>query len=96
MYGGSALELSGGISVAEPFTISGDGNGVQSGALVNVGGNNTLTGAITLLGTTIRSDSGNLIVNAPDQRRRDQPRARRSPATAQLNGVVDHRSRAFR
>ena len=65
VYGGGALELVGGIVVAEPLTISGDGNSIQSGALVNVRGNNTLTGAITLLGTTLRSDAGTLTVTGP-------------------------------
>ena len=64
VYGGS-LALTGGISVAEPLTISGNGSSIRSGAIVNAGGNNTLTGAITLLGTTIRSDAGLLTIAAP-------------------------------
>ncbi len=66
VYHGASLELIGGISVAEPLLIGGDGaGGVQSGALVNVGGNNTYSGPITLLGTTIRSSAGNLNITGP-------------------------------
>ena len=64
LYGGS-LELLGGITVAERLLISGNGFGAGSGAIVNVGGNNTLTGNITLLGTTLRSNAGLLRVGGP-------------------------------
>jgi fibronectin-binding autotransporter adhesin len=64
VYAGASLELIGGITVPEPLTLSGDGIGVRSGALVNVSGNNTVTGAITLLGATLRSNSGLLTLGA--------------------------------
>ena len=55
---GAALSISGGITVAEPITIS--GTGISSGgAIVFTGGNNTYSGAITLGATsTIVSSSG--------------------------------------
>ncbi len=64
VYGG-ALELDGGISSAEPLKLYGDGSSVQSGAVVNVSGANTLTGAITLgANATLRSSSGLLFLGA--------------------------------
>jgi len=58
---GGALELQGGITVAgEALSLSGDGLSTN-GALRNISGNNTLTGAITLAAaTTIKSDADTL------------------------------------
>ena len=48
---GAALSISGGLTVAEPITIS--GTGISSGgAIVFTGGNNTYSGAITLGATS--------------------------------------------
>jgi autotransporter-associated beta strand protein len=56
---GGALELTGGLSVAEPLTLRGAGSSVQSGAIVSLGGNNTISGSTSLGGdATIRSESG--------------------------------------
>ncbi len=59
---GATLQLSGGISVGnEALTLIGVGTGaaLQDGALVNVAGNNTFGGALTLTGaTTINSAGG--------------------------------------
>jgi autotransporter-associated beta strand protein len=57
---GAALEVTGGIAVgAKALTLSGTGSG--SGALVNVAGDNTFAGAITLgADTTIGSSAGSL------------------------------------
>ncbi len=61
---GAALELAGGISFADE-TLTLTGSGISSGgALRNVSGNNTWTGAITLSGATrINSDSGTLTLD---------------------------------
>ncbi|HTJ79520.1 MAG TPA: autotransporter-associated beta strand repeat-containing protein [Rariglobus sp.] len=58
--GGATLQLTGGISPANAISIT--GNGVSgNGALENVSGNNTASGAITLTGDTrIQSDAGTL------------------------------------
>ncbi len=59
--GGATLELSGIITVANAITATGPGVG-GAGAIHNVGGNNTLSGAITETGaTTIAADSGTLL-----------------------------------
>lgn len=65
---GSYLSLSGGISVAEAFNLSGrQGDNIDSAHIVNTSGNNTLSGAITAsMGGNmynIQSDSGNLTVS---------------------------------
>ncbi|MDZ7615541.1 MAG: autotransporter-associated beta strand repeat-containing protein [Patescibacteria group bacterium] len=49
--GGAVLKLEGGITVAEPITITGSGIG-WSGALHNASGNNTWSGPITISGYT--------------------------------------------
>lgn len=63
---GAALELIGGITIgAESFTLAGTGVG-GTGALLNVGGNNTFGGALTLsAATTIGSAAGTLTLNGP-------------------------------
>ena len=48
---GSRLELSGGINVAEPISISGTGS--WQGALRSAGGNNTWSGPITISGSAV-------------------------------------------
>ncbi|QYM79384.1 autotransporter-associated beta strand repeat-containing protein [Horticoccus luteus] len=60
---GATLELAGGITIgAEALTLAGTGYG--SGALVNVSGNNSFGGAITLgANTTIGSADGQLTLN---------------------------------
>ena len=64
VYGGGSLELAGGISVAEPLTLGGDGATTHSGAIVNLGGSNILTAPISLLtGATLRAGAGTLNVN---------------------------------
>ena len=62
---GGTLTLRGGISSAEPLTLSGSGTQLseilKAGAVYNDGGNNTLSGAITLAGdTVVYSRAGNL------------------------------------
>ncbi len=60
---GGSLEVSGGITSAEPLVLNGAGQSSQSGAVVNVSGNNTLSGGITIgSGATLRSDAGLLTV----------------------------------
>lgn len=56
--GGGTLEVTGGISLAEPLSLEGFGANTQSGSVVSSTGANTLTGALVLNGaTTLRSDS---------------------------------------
>ncbi|MCS7227020.1 MAG: autotransporter-associated beta strand repeat-containing protein, partial [Gloeomargarita sp. SKYB31] len=55
---GARLEVSGGISVAEPITIAGHG-GNWAGALSSISGNNTWTGKITSNGARIGVTSAN-------------------------------------
>lgn len=63
---GGALELEGGLTIAEPFRLFGPGSSLQSGAIVNVSGDNTLTAPIQLVGAvTLRSKAGSLVINAP-------------------------------
>ncbi|MEY2536981.1 MAG: fibronectin-binding autotransporter adhesin [Verrucomicrobiota bacterium] len=61
---GGALQLQGDIMVnAEPLSLNGSGTSA-TGALRNISGNNTFTGAITLAGaTTIGSDAGSLTLS---------------------------------
>jgi fibronectin-binding autotransporter adhesin len=63
---GATLQLQGGISVgAETLTINGTGATGQNGALVNVSGNNSYAGVITLgSASTIDSDAGTLTLSA--------------------------------
>ena len=58
------LEISGGITSAEPLNLGGAGVGIQSGAVVNASGANTLSGniALGLAGATLRSDAGSLTI----------------------------------
>jgi fibronectin-binding autotransporter adhesin len=59
-----SLELLGGISVAEPLTLFGAGANGISGAVVNVSGSNTLSGAIAARqGATLQSNTGTLTVS---------------------------------
>jgi len=65
---GGTLTFRGGISTAEPLTLSGSGTSLSeianAGAVYNDGGNNTLSGAITLAGdTVIHSRAGNLALS---------------------------------
>jgi hypothetical protein len=65
---GGALGLQGNVTfTGDPVTISGNGAGVyDSGALVNVSGNNTWTGNITLGNTsTIGAEAGGLTISGP-------------------------------
>lgn len=62
---GGSLELANGISLAEPLNLNGLGASSLSGAVLNVSGVNTLTGAISLgSNTTLRSDAGTLALAA--------------------------------
>lgn len=62
VYTGASLELSNGISLAEPITLASTGV-ANAGGLRNKAGDNTLTGLLTLGTTTMRiaSDAGTLI-----------------------------------
>ncbi|RBP45144.1 putative secreted protein with PEP-CTERM sorting signal [Roseimicrobium gellanilyticum] len=56
----AALQLSGGITVSRTFSVGGHGEN-NDGAIRNLGGNNTMSGVITLLAPArIHSDSGTL------------------------------------
>lgn len=58
------LELQNGATLTNALTLSTMGTGAQDGALQNIAGTNTVSGAITLAGTTrLQSDSGTLNVN---------------------------------
>jgi len=60
---GATLELEGGISINNALTLNGTGVGNQ-GALLNVSGDNTVTGAITQgSSSTIGSNSGTLTIS---------------------------------
>ncbi len=64
IYGG-ALELAGGIFLAEPLSISRTDDSVFNGAIINVSGVNTLTGAIQLgANTALYSKAGSLNLGA--------------------------------
>ena len=53
---GAALQIQGGISVAEPMTITGTGGG--NGAIRSISGSNTISGLVTLTGASqIQSDA---------------------------------------
>lgn len=58
--GRARLELSGGITVAEPLTFSGGNN--SSRCLQNVSGSNVITGPMTLSGGRFGADSGTLVI----------------------------------
>ncbi|MEX2360504.1 MAG: autotransporter-associated beta strand repeat-containing protein, partial [Gammaproteobacteria bacterium] len=59
--GGAALELQGGITIADAITLNGDGGG--TGALRNVSDDNTVSGVITLgSATTIGTLGGSLTI----------------------------------
>lgn len=61
---GGSLEILGGVTVAEPFVLTGAGSNVQGGAITSVSGNNTLTGAIQFASSvTIHSTSGTLVIS---------------------------------
>jgi fibronectin-binding autotransporter adhesin len=58
---GATLQLQAGINVSNALKIAGTGASGSTGALENVSGSNTYSGAITLTGNTmISSDAGNL------------------------------------
>ena len=61
---GSELDLSGGISIASPFTsVNGTGT-TGNGAIVNIAGTNILTGPVTLAGnTTFGANAGQLTLS---------------------------------
>jgi fibronectin-binding autotransporter adhesin len=69
VFNGATLQLQGGISVgAETLSLTGNGASGQTGALVNVSGNNTYAGALTLgsgnsVGNTIASNAGLLTLS---------------------------------
>ncbi|MBP9181900.1 MAG: autotransporter-associated beta strand repeat-containing protein [Fuscovulum sp.] len=55
---GGALQLTGGITLAEAISVSGTGEGGTGGAIRSISGNNVITGAITLAGASrINSDA---------------------------------------
>lgn len=60
MERGSWLELSGGINVGEPITISGDPEVGHAGVIRNTGGSNVWSGLITCNSSRIRSAGGSL------------------------------------
>lgn len=67
-YMGAQLQLTGGITLANPtVAISGLGFGAANGVLRNVSGNNTILGAVQLMGgaggSVIASDSGKLTLS---------------------------------
>ncbi len=58
---GGNLQVQGGISMANNFTLNGTGTGSNDGTFQNIAGNNAVTGGVTLAGNTrIQSDSGTL------------------------------------
>ncbi len=62
---GTQLQVQGGITAVNALTLNGTGGG--AGALLNISGRNTYSGAITLgSSTTIGSISGVLILNSPN------------------------------
>ncbi|MGA2051986.1 MAG: autotransporter-associated beta strand repeat-containing protein [Opitutales bacterium] len=65
---GGALGLEGNVTfAAEPLTLNGTGGPIyDSGALVNVSGNNTWTGNISMVGnSTIGAEAGSLTISSP-------------------------------
>ena len=62
---GGTLQLQGGISAANTLSLDGTGYSSNEGALENVSGTNTYTGAITLAGATrINADAGSLTLSS--------------------------------
>ena len=62
---GATLQFQGGITIANPLTIIGNGAGGQNGALVNNSGTNSYSGTLTLGGnTTISADGGSLSLSS--------------------------------
>lgn len=61
----AALQLSGGLALAENFVLNGGGEN-NDGALRSLAGNNTLTGTVALgsSGTIIAADSGTLLIDS--------------------------------
>jgi autotransporter-associated beta strand protein len=58
---GGNLQVQGGISLGNNFTLNSPGTSANDGAVQNVSGNNTLSGTITLAGNSrLQSDSGTL------------------------------------
>ena len=61
---GSELDLSGGISIGSPITVVAGTGTTSGGAIVNTGGNNILSGPITLAGnTTFGAGAGQLTLS---------------------------------
>lgn len=57
------FQIQGGVSLSSKFTVSNTGGATANGAIENVSGNNTITGALTVSGASrIQSDSGTLTV----------------------------------
>ena len=53
------LEMQGGATLANAMTLNSNGTGANDGAIQNVAGNNTLSGAVTLAGNSrVQSDAG--------------------------------------
>lgn len=59
---GGWLELSGGVTLAEPLTLTGDAALGYAGTLRNTGGSNVLTGPVTCNGARLKVNSGSLDV----------------------------------
>ncbi|KAB2865359.1 MAG: hypothetical protein F9K43_17105, partial [Bauldia sp.] len=58
------LEVQGGATLANAMTLNSMGTGAQDGAIQNVAGNNTVSGAITLAGNSrVQSDAGQLTLS---------------------------------
>jgi autotransporter-associated beta strand protein len=58
------FQVQGGVSLASKFNISNTGGSSSNGAIENVSGNNTLSGALTVSGASrIQSDSGTLTLS---------------------------------
>ena len=63
LQSGTALQLLGDISVAEPFLLNGSGIG-NDGVFRNIGGANTISGALTMFSTcTFGADAGSLTLS---------------------------------
>jgi fibronectin-binding autotransporter adhesin len=55
------LEVQGGAALANAFTLNSYGTGANDGAIQNIAGSNTVTGAVTLAGNSrVQSDAGTL------------------------------------
>ncbi|MDA3923625.1 MAG: autotransporter-associated beta strand repeat-containing protein, partial [Kiritimatiellae bacterium] len=59
---GGWIELSGGVTVDEPLTISGDKATSYQGALRNTGGVNKWNGPISIIGSRIKATSGTIVI----------------------------------